>query len=306
MLYAREDLERLIVIMPEWKRACRLAIGRFCYFQEIPDMKVPNVSEFKKQAWKGRMSEHSLMNEVLCHFSLVGFRTGSFGLDKPIKLECLNGSFVYTSARQILMGLQLPARKDGKPRYAAVGVSQTQDGVEVAFPNGQERRQLFENMAVCPAAWFLYHWMIELNITKDSMLAEISKIFEPEYITMAKNCVEREEDGTLTISGEVGEDAFSGNKELQDVDWMRSAIEAVKLNQSNGDSTMVNGGLYNFDEVSDAGSVDTHNFLQKRFGASFQDMLDERDASAAAASQAGGASNNATPQSTSDFVGSEV
>lgn len=305
--YAREDSERLIDIMPEWKSVCRLMVGRFCYFQRIPKMKDPNESEFKKQGWKGRTSDHSLMNEILCHFLLVGFRSGSFGLDKPIALVRMDGSVVHTSARKILMGLQLPAKKEGKPRFAAVGVAQTTEGVEVAFPNGPERRQLFENMAVCPAAWFLYHWMIDLNITKDSMLDEISKIFEPEYVSMAKTCVERDEDGTLYISGEAGEGSYSStNEELNDVDWMKAAIEAVKLNQSNSDSTMENGRLYNFDEASDVGSVDTHNYLHKRFGASFQDMLDERDASAAAASQAGGASNNKTPQSDSDFVGSAV
>ena len=304
--YDRLDKERIMNLLPEWKNQCRKSIGRFCYFQLVPDMKDPDVPEMKKEAWKGRASMHALMNEVLVHFSLVGFRNSPFGLDKSITLTKIDGSTVVTTARDILMALQLPEKKKNKPRFALIAACQTSEGVEVVFPNSPDSRNLFHNMAVCPAAWFLYHWLIDLQITKDSMLRQIKQLFEPEYVTMATNCVERETDGTLFLTYENGEDTLSAEvEELKDVEWMKSAIEAVQLNQSNGEAAMENGRMYDFDEESDLGSVNTQAFIKKRFGESFSEMADARDAATSAASLAT-ADTSETPPSNSGVVGSKV
>ncbi len=194
---------------------------------------------------------------------------------------------------------ELPRIRRNKKRPVFLALLELKGGgVDAVIPNGEEFRMFVKNVAVCPAAWFLYHMALEMDATSESMMAAVEKIFTPDDLQVARNCVSFDpDDGSLQLTFDQDDSTLPNNEqnEVMQLDWMQEALEVSA--QLHGSNARENGQLFNFDEESDVGSTTTEASLTKRYGRTFQEVLEERATSRVAkASQAKVATALAPPR----------
>ena len=287
--YDVNDEKRIHAAFKKWRVGLRKVLGVHAYPYIAPAMNDANTAESKKNDYRGRASMSAAYKDSQLHISLRGFLPAPHGLDAEISVETEDGDGITTTARSILMMSELPRIHRTKKRPVFLALLELKGGgVDAVIPNGEEFRMFVKNVAVCPAAWFLYHMALEMDATSESMMEAVKKIFTPDDLQVARNCVSFDpDDGSLQLTFDQDDSTLPNNEqnEVMQLDWMQEALDVSA--QLHGSNARENGQLFNFDEESDVGSTTTEAFLTKRYGRTFQEVLDERATSRVAkASQA--------------------
>lgn len=298
--YDEEDEARIKDALKYWKRKLRRLVGRLAYVYIVPQMNDPNLGDAKKQEYGGRCEQSAALNQTIIYTQLHGFMDApGSGLDAELSLETTDGTIITTTVRDQLMGLTLPRlRHRNNERPVIYALFNTFDGVEVAIPNSQEYKDFVnKRIAVSPAAFILFHWMEDLDVTQGSMLAEIEKVFEPEYVKLALNNIDRDNEGNLFfLRGSDSKNSNEEEMEFMELDWIQITSDRISHNDAVGQNDFQNGDLYDFDETSDNASAATNAYVQQRYGHSFLERAASRNNSGSAPQAGAGSSPKAPPR----------
>jgi hypothetical protein len=310
--YAAEHEEVMLNVLKEWKDECRPIIGRKMFFWRKPDMDGEGM-ESKKVAYKTHTKQSAISMDVLVYVELPGFQlVKPFGLDALLHLKTRDGESIDTTARQILMNVELPRKNKTKKRFLFYALVQTEIGVEAVVPKSDDYLNGIRNVATTPAGFFLFHLLTKLNVTPESIDSNINKVFDSIAVKMAKNCTHYDEaSGKISISFGAGKDSLQTEeeREILEEDWMEQAMEASKKMAENNATD--NGVLYDYDdEDSDIGSVSTQVFNERTLGfdvgSTYEEMVlarSEDDSSQGAQAQQAETTNDDAPPPAEGVVG---
>lgn len=243
----------------------RQYIGRHVYVLKILDLKDDTIRQSSKTKLRHHYKVSTWMGELTLYLELPGFRAG--GIDKPFKIR-VGDTDRFISARQILMDIRLSDVEDAQPRFLFLALMDTPTGVDAAFPNGEEYRNLVDNIALLPLAYFMFRLNDVYNCPAEDVEQIAQLIFEPDAIKKAQRFAQYDSE-TQRISLDSME-ADPTEEMILNLDWLRAAQErAEALHPSNA---QLNGADLDMGEFVDDGSLDTRAYHQRHYNEDLSDV----------------------------------
>ena len=243
----------------------RQYIGRYVYVLKILDLKDDTIRQSSKTKLRNHYKCSTWMGELTLYLELPGFRAG--GIDKPFKIR-VGDNDRYVSARQILMDIRLPDVADAQPRFLFLALMDTPTGVDAAFPNGEEYRNLVDNIALLPAAYFMFRLNDVYNCPPQEVEQIAQIIFEPEAIRKAQRFAQYDSEAQRISLDSL--EADPTEEMILNLDWLRAAQErAESLHPSNA---QLNGADLDMGEFVDEGSLDTRAYHQRHYNDDLSDV----------------------------------
>ena len=260
--YATADEEIIRQSLKYFKKHARKFVGRMLYTLDVVDMSDGSVPESRKERIKLATRTSSIYNDTMLYPNLFGFRTGGLDAEFVIIPEDAQSS-VTTTARQLLMNLEVPTDPSKKTRYVFVALIDSPTDVDGVVPNGPDYRDAANEIKQSPAAFVMYHLASKYRASYNNIMIIMRKVFEPEAIQHAQTYAQFDPtSGRIIVDLNDADYTISGaeEREILDLDWMKEAQAEVNAANANR-----NGAFMDIDDYSDEGSLDTRAFMERRY-----------------------------------------
>ena len=180
------------------------------------------------ETYQSQLHNSMTYHESVSYHTLPGFRPNKLDLSVKILKGGDPNDSVTSNARRLLMEMSLPTEEEGEPKPVILGLMNSHNGVEAAFPAKRKYLNAVLQMAASPAGYIMYRLIWDFNATEANVDSFLRKVFSTQARAQAIRCAmwcDETKNVLLTLEEAARNGVSEEEQAIMNLDWIQQHDE---------------------------------------------------------------------------------